>query len=521
MGYYIKNSEELNQFISVLSGGEKVTDGKSCLAEGETVELDGTKTYELTRCLSVNRPITIKGNGAVLVGDISEAISVSSGGVKVDGLTLDGFAKAVNVDALDTVAEHIELSHLTINDPGYGVCVNIASTENGGTIRDLYIHDCVMNSGYDRSATEEGRGGDGATGFIISAAGPAGTRQEDIVDTQVDGLIIERCRVLGGRRYGINMLAGVILPVEGMDYWSQKARVVNAAIRNVKVLDSEFDYCWEMGISLSCGCIMNYGSVLENLEVARCKVVHGIAGIGYSAAGPVVPTSIAKGMGVRHGSIHDNYVKEMDIPVNEPNFGITLWGGRAEGIGGVEVYDCFVEDVDIYNNTIEGSGNAVALVAANALSDEVLEISGNYLKNIRIRNNTIRDCETAFLFTAAFSEGRRFDWNWGWRVEDQYFAPLLENHHTQTGRFLGNYLEDISCTANNVTGCRLELQATSARGQGHAFMKDNKVIKQIVYKDNRFERSEGHRLVKDVNVWDWVQDDGGNEVDHSLLYCRF
>lgn len=65
------------------------------------------------------------------------------------------------------------------------------------------------------------------------------------------------------------------------------------------------------------------------------------------------------------------------------------------------------------------------------------------------------------------------------------------------------------------------MQATGARGQGHAFMKDNKVIKQIVYKDNRFERSEGHRLVKDVNVWDWVQDDGGNEVDHSLLYCRF
>lgn len=482
------------------------------------IELDGAE-YTLDRPLVITKPVSIDGCGARFSGTTPSGIMVYSGDVVLKNFTMDGFAISISVDAKGRTISNIRISHVDVNDPGYGMVFNVGSTENDSRIEDIHFEDCTIRSAYDEKTFMENGMFDGATAFMLAAASPSAARQEDICRCSIDGLYIERCCAYGGRRYGVNMLAGIILPAEGYDFASQKAKVVDCTIRNVKILDCVFDYCREMAITLSCGTLMNYGSLFENLEVARCRVVFGICGIGYSAAGPIIPTSVARGMGVRNGSIHDNTLIQMELPVNEPNMAMGLCGGRAEGFGGVECYESFVENISFYNNTVENTMIGFFMTAANALTDEKCCLAGNYLKNVDVYNNTFRNCEKVFFLTAAYGEARRFDYDWGWYHKDQPWAPLLEDNHEQTIEYTGNYIENVDIHDNYACGCRYEIEATGASSRGHAVVKDNRLI-NIRYRNNKFDRSEGHVIVMPVYAHDWVTDAGGNETAMHLLYQK-
>lgn len=500
----------------------RVFDGNSLLQMSEQGKLTGTieleeKEYVLDSPLMINNPVIIEGNGASFSGKASAGILIHSGDVVLKNFSLNNFANSISVDAKGKTISHIMISHVNANDPGFGMVFNIGSTENDSLIQDIHFEDCVIQSEYNEEVFAKKDMFDGATAFMIAAASPKGDRVADICRCGIDGLYIERCEAYGGRRYGINALAGIILPQEGYDFYDQKAKVVDCFIRNVKVLDCTLNYCREMGISFSCGTLMNYGSIFENLEVARCTVYYGISAIGYSAAGPVVPTSVARSMGVRHGSIHDNHVIEMDLPVNEPNVALGLTGGRAEGIKGVECYDCFVEDIQFYNNTVENAMIGFGLSAANALTDEKCWFEGNYLKDIEVYNNTFLNCQKVFFITAVYGEARRLDYDWGWYHKDQQWAPLLEDNREQTVEYSGNFIENVNIHNNYARGCRYEIEATGATSRGHAVVKDNKLI-NIQYHNNKFERSEGHVIVMPVRAEDWVTDAGGNETEITILY---
>ncbi len=478
---------------------------------GDSIELSENHSFILKEPIVIRRSISLLGHGCTLKGDVSEAIIIHSGNVSVEGLVIDKIARSVLVDGLDQEIENIRIANVLINDPGFGVGINIGSSENHGTIRNLCIEDCVINSGYSEEDSLKTGIFDGAMGFNISAACPSSDRQEDLIGALVDGLTIRNCRVLGPRRYGINMLVGITIPQPGTDFMDMKAKIVDCAIRNVRVLDCEFDYCREMGVSLSCGCMNNYGSLLENLEIAGCRVVYGIAGVGFSGAGPIIPTSVSRNMGMRHGSIHDNELIMMDLPVNEPSCTISLCCARSEGFAGVEVYDCFVEDVDIYNNTVINGDMAIQITAANSMGDEAISLSNNHISDVRIFNNHFKDVKTAFTFMAAYAEGRRFDWNWGWRKQDYRFAELSKDHKP-TIRFYENFISKIDCHDNDIDGCANEIVAVAALGRGHALMKDNRITDEIYYYNNHFNRSEGHVNVAGAYYSDWVKDEGGNKV---------
>lgn len=479
------------------------------------IELDNSEFY-FDRPLLLKQPVNIEGNGALITGPSAAGIIVASGDVTLNNIRFSDMPNAITVDARGKTISNIFISHIYVRDPGYGMVFNIGSTENDSRIENLHFEDCEIRSTYDEKAFLEKGMLDGATAFMIAAASPTAARREDICRCSIDGLFIERCSAYGGRRYGINMLAGIILPTEGYDFASQKASVIDCTIKNVKILDCILDYCREMAITLSCGTLRNFGSLFENLEVARCKVVFGICGIGYSAAGPIIPTSVSRNMGVRHGSIHDNYLIEMDLPVNEPNMALGLCGGRAEGFKGVECYDCFVEDIQFYGNTVENAMIGFFMTAANTLTDEFCILKGNYLKDIDVWDNTFINCEKAFFLTGAYGEGRRFDYDWGWYHKDQNWAPLAESDTESSVEFIGNYIANTRIHDNTIKGCRYEIEATGVSSRGHALVKDNKLI-NIEYRNNVFTRSEGHKIVMPVYSHDWVKDAGGNETVMDLL----
>ncbi len=500
----------------------KIFDGDTLLQMADQGQLTGTieleeREYVLDRTLILREPVVIEGNGASFSGKASNAMLIHSGEVVLKNFTLNNFPNSISVDAKGKTISNIVISHVNANDPGFGMVFNIGSTENDSLIRDIHFEDCVIRSAYKEDSFLEKGMFDGATAFMIAAASPTSDRLEDVCRCGIDGLYIERCEAYGGRRYGINALAGIILPQEGYDFYDQKAKVVDCYIRNVKVLDCVFNYCREMGISFSCGTLMNYGSYFENLEVARCTVYYGISAIGYSAAGPVVPTSVARNMGVRHGTIHDNHVIEMDLPVNEPNLALGLTGGRAEGIKGVECYDCYVEDIQFYNNTVENAMVGFAIGAANTMTDEKCWLARNYIRDVEVYNNTFLNCQKVFFITAAYGEGRRLDYDWGWCHRDHQWAPLLEDNREQTVEFTGNYVENVNIHDNYAKGCRYEIEATGVTSRGHAVAKDNKLI-NIRYHGNKFDRSEGHVIVTPVRADDWVTDAGGNESAMHILY---
>ena len=511
MSYIIRDNEMLAELAALLTGnpGPHAAEFGAALAGGE-IELAPGAEFSLDIPLVLGMPLRIKGNGAVLSGKAPCAVMICSGNTEVSELTLNGYGCAVNIDAMGGTADGISLRNLTINDPGYGVCINIGSSKSNSSLRNILISGCTLNSGYSREFAEESGIRDGAMGFNIAAACPQSALTEDLENAEIDGLVIDDCHILGARRFGINMLVGVEVPSESSDYLNQQSVLRNNAIRNVKILRCEFDWCFEGGISLMCGCIKNYGSICENLEVAYCRIVSGLLAVAISGAGPVVPTSVSRSMGVRHCSIHDNDCRAMDMDIGEPNYGIVIQSARAEGYAGIEVYDCFVEDVDIVNNTVTGNAFGIGLVAANALTDERICLSGNYVRNIRITGNKLSDVETAFQFYAAYAEGRRFDWNWGWRKVDQNWAPLLSDHTVSTAVYKDNFISDIVCRDNLIDGCRYEVCAAGACGKGHALMTGNRISDEIIFENNTFTRSENHIRVMDSDICDWVSADGNS-----------
>ena len=511
--YIINDKKSFYDLCDTLSGKVSFNEKLNrAVSDNDEFIIDLKEPVALETPIIIKKPIHMKGNGVTLNGKTESAFVINSGNVVIHGFIIDKIVRSVIIDALDQKIENILLSDITINDPGYGMGFNIGSSESYGKIINTTIENCTVNSGYDEADSLKTGIFDGAMGFNISAACPAIEREDDIIGAEVDGLYIRNCKVLGPRRYGINLLVGTSIPQPGTDFLSQKSRIIDCAVRNVKVLDCEFDYCREMAVTLSCSCINNYGSVLEYLEIARCRAVYGISGIGFSGAGPFIPTSVARNMGMRHGSMHDNELIMMDLPVNEPSCGIALVAARCEGFAGIEVYDCFVEDVDIYNNTIINADMAFMIACANSMGDEAVSLSDNHISDIRIYNNHIKDARTVFTFMAAYAEGRRFDWNWGWRKNDYRFAELSKDH-APTIKFFGNSISGLDCHDNDINGCANEIVAVAALGRGHALMKDNRICDGISYHDNRFERSEGHINIRGAYYSDWVQDLGGNIVE--------
>ena len=512
MSFIISDRESLRDLCLVLAGEACDNNALVQAAEaGEEILFAENGAFVLDKPVNIRRPVKIRGNHACLSGDVPYGIGIYCSDVEVSDLVIDKVVKGVMIDAEDHTAENITLKDLIINDPGYGVGINIGSTKSHGFIHNVLVEGCVINSGYDEDASEKMGFHDGAMGFNIAAACPDSSTDEDVVGAVIDGLIIQNCRVLGARRYGINMLVGISIPQPGTDFMNMKAKIVDCVIRNMKVLNSEFDYCREMAITLSGGCMNNYGSLLENLEIGGCRVVYGICGMGFSGAGPIIPTSVSRNMGMRHGTIHDNTLIMMDLPVNEPSAAINLTTARSEGFAGVEVYDCFVEDVDIYRNTVIGADQAIQVVCANSMGDTAVALSNNRISDVRIYENHIKDSRTAFVFMAAYAEGRRFDWNWGWRKQDYTFAELSKTHEP-TICFYDNVIRNVDCHDNDINGCANEIVCVAGLGRGHARFKNNKITENFRYYDNHFERSEGHVNIAGTYYSDWVRDEGGNEV---------
>lgn len=107
------------------------------------IELDGAE-YTLDRPLVITKPVCIDGCGAHFSGTTPSGIMVYSGDVVLKNFTMDGFAISISVDAKGRTISNIRISHVDVNDPGYGMVFNVGSTESDSRIEDIHFEDCTI-----------------------------------------------------------------------------------------------------------------------------------------------------------------------------------------------------------------------------------------------------------------------------------------------------------------------------------------------------------------------------------------
>ena len=133
------------------------------------IDLAGNAKIELKEPIELDRPVTIRGNGGMIYGNVPHAVRITGSEITIEDLVMNEFGRAVMIDAEDHTAENIILRKLMINDPGYGVGISIGSSESNGQIKNVTISGCTFNSGYSDETADKLGFTDGSNAIYVSA----------------------------------------------------------------------------------------------------------------------------------------------------------------------------------------------------------------------------------------------------------------------------------------------------------------------------------------------------------------
>ena len=496
---------DINELAAYLDGEKVENVVLNSIQDGDELVFEN-KEYVLKRPLNIRRALKLTGNGAHIKGDnCFYGIMVYSGDVTVSDFKITDFDAILEVDPFGKEIENILIEKIDYIVKYSGI--QAASSRSNGVLRNITIQDCVAHS---KGHEWEGSGLQANLPITVYAAAGRADGTKEINNCLVEHAYILRNKAYGQYRTMINVTCAMAAEFSLTSY---QGTYDHCKVKDVHMNDNWCELAWDGPYNVTCEFMNASHSAIEDVEIAGNSGGFGIVGI-YLFGGESCWSS-TYGAQIRNIKIHHNNLHRGVADVGEPSRGMHIVAARCDYFEHTHFNDAIMENVEVYENTIDGAG--IVLIGAYSMLDGDVEMSGNTLKNVKVHHNKILNCEKAFEVYAAQNEGRRVDWNFGYPRHDNTWLPELEDDSTETVRFTGNKIINLEISDNEVEGYRYRCWGVAAEGRGHAIYKDNKCVEGIVWKNNKFTHGEAHVHVADYTYDDFSKDLGGNEIYKGFL----
>lgn len=458
--------------------------------------------------LYITDPLTIEGNGAVIEGTGNNRIKIASSDVTLRGIHFRGFGDCLEIDGMGGEIHQIHIENCIFSDYRHNGILT-GSSVSGSTIRTLEIGNCEFH-GPGASVSQ----GDveGCFGIMLQVTSTEST--DPVEDCAVEDVFIHHCMIDNCNRMAIYMTGNCTahLSLENLYGYGETGRL---RMKNVEIADCEIRDCWDASINLLTGMIKQRETLFENITIRRNKVEQGIWGVYITAAEPFIGHGDT--IHVRNVLVEDNEFYERKGGPGEASYGVAVMAGRADYFPGITCDHCLTEQIVIRNNTIRDVTTGVIVAAADSLIDGAgVSVSDCTVRDVVIEYNQIMNVENVFILTAAWMEGRLFDYQIGVPAKNKVWGEHITNHETVTVNCENNVATDITIRNNVIDGYRYKYVIGAALARGHARIKNNR-LENLTLENNLFQNGEAHIRIQSVIVDDWVKDEG-NVFDPTMKW---
>ncbi len=472
-----------NSYFDGIEGNELVLSGEHCL----------------TKTLNINKSLTIKGVDAVIIGEKSDkfAFSITNSDTSVQNIVLRNFRFGIEIDGLGKTVENVSIKDITM-DKGLTL-VDVGSTKSNSVLRNITVDSCTMIVGKEQ--WEKYEYAEFALPFAFCAARNKG---EHIDNCLLEKVRLTNCVKQNYSRAGILFMSG--MPV-GTNYVATDFSYSNLVIRDIDILNNKLDTCWDCGISITGGFINTGAVLIDGVTIKGNECNYAIGAM--TICGGAHHFGDMEGSVIKNVIICENtFVKDSDF--SNKTRAICINASRGDCYGGIISHNYLIENVEIYNNVLNGGG--IGLYGAYSGIDVFQKHYDNEINNVKICNNYITNADVAFYFDGAESEGRMYDWWYGYPQYEKSWGEPIEDHEEITYIMERNVLRNITVTDNKIEGYRYRVLGAGAFAQGHGISRDNKVVENIQFERNKFSRGQDRFCVKGFVGLDYAKDAGGNEI---------
>lgn len=462
------------------------------------VVLEKRKVYELPETIELSKPVHIDGQGATLNIASMVGIHILSSDIRIENLTIRGAQVSIYIENTSGILENINVENCKFQKYHLAGIMG-GATESNCLCKNITIKNCEFRSAFETKL-------EGNCNDILFAAAIAGNNVEN---GTLDGLNIQNCKLYGQSICNIFILPGISLNQ------SVDISFTDCVIRNILIDGCIITGANDTSIAIQANLINNIRCGAENVVVTNCTTDVGITGISASSGSPL------------KGDCHGSYFKGFQCigntifgsdRVGEEMSAINISAGEIDYYSDARCYDSYICDVEIRDNYIHDCDRGVNIHAAYSIIDaeELGHLEGNYVENVVIEDNRLKDVDTCFMLLGAWIDGRRLDWHLGNKKKTQFWLPRFEDHSKTTFVVKDNYVRNLRCENNMCDGYKVCVLASGTFARGNSVMIGNRIDENIIFQKNTFINGEDHIKVADAILEDWVRDGGGNKVSDAF-----
>ncbi len=460
---------------------------------GELI-LDKGRTYELTETIELNKPVHINGQGATLYIPAMVGLHITSSDVTVENLNIKQASTSIYIENKGGILDNITLRDCHFD--GYRVAgIMGGASESDCLCKNITISGCSLQSAYKEKL-------EGICNDIFFAAAIA---HKNVGNAVLDGLNIQNCEIHGLSTCNVFILPGISQSL------SVDISFTECAVKNIMIDKCSLTGANDTSIAIQANLINNIRCGAENVVVTNCAADVGITGISASSGSPL------------KGSCYGSYFRGFKCigntiygssRVGEEMSAVNISAGEIDYYSDAQCYDSYIRDVEIRDNCIHDCERGINVHAAYSIIDaeEAGRLEGNFVENVVIENNHLKDVDTCFMLLGAWIDGRRLDWHLGNEKKTQFWLPRFEDHSKTSFVVKNNYIRSLRCEYNDCDGYKNCVLASGAYARGNSLMIGNRIDEDIVFQNNTFVNGEDHIKVADAILEDWVKDGGGNKV---------
>lgn len=448
--------------------------------------------------LPLLNPVEIIGNGAIFWGSWNLGLLMMASNSVIRDVTMERFSTAIMVNAHGAAIENITISNCRFRK-FTGCCIRTGSDLSDGCIKKVSIIGCTLEGSPEQEVDGISDWFGAPVGIMLLAG--CGPDNAEVRNCSVEQILIQDCIFRGRHRNSINTIPAAFAS-NGTDeviHYSHDCRIKDLMIKNCS-----FANAYDATINIMGSYMHNIGSLTENIEICDCYLEYNIWGIYFCATEPCQGT--VDGAVVRNINVHHNELRLREGGSGEDSAALAIQCGRLDYADGAKANNGLIENVKFNDNLIWHTQHGIFLNAADSMVDGLdTEMIGNTIRNVEICRNQLHNVDDCFTFYGAQLEGRRIDVRIGIPPRTMTWLPLLDDHSVTTCTARDNMIQNVVCRGNYCTGYKFKYKIAGTKAGGHAYAENNCVAEDLVMEDNTFENGEGHILVENQVVYDWVQ----------------
>lgn len=452
--------------------------------------------------LPVLKPLHIEGNHALLYGNGGMGFVWMSSDICMSNIRMEHFSTAVMMNGHGGTISGLTIRECSFRDFS-SCCVMTGSDLPESVVRKVVVENCIFEGTPEQKVEGISDWFVAPVGIMLLAASCPDDR--DICDCVVEEVEICNCTFRGRHRNSINTIPAAFATESEKEaiHYSDRCMVRDIAVRRCN-----FEGAYDATINVMGSYMHNRESLTENVEVCDCHLIYNIWGIYFCAAEPGQGT--VDGATVRNVNVHHNELCLRAGGSGEDSAALAIQSGRLDYADGAKGNHGIVENIKMNDNVIHHTQHGIFFNGADSMVDgKETELIGNLIRNAEICRNRLYDVDDCFTFYGVQMEGRRVDVRLGIPPRTMRWLPPLESNAEKTGIARENRIEGVVCKDNYCRQYKYKYKIAGARAGGHGIAADNGVDRDLLLEHNIFEDGEGHILVEDQIVWDWV-DAAGN-----------